>query len=111
MNAERVNKVKEKMDFLGFKDISTKRQKKNGTQIFELPIKCGNTYIKVGTFKSGYVRRMNHCYTPYQLNKCKSRDRYFKLISQLLWSFLCCSLACFNFHSCSHLGMNLPSAT
>ena len=70
--------VKEKMDFLGFKEITTKRQKKNGTQIFELPIKCGNTYIKVGTFKSGYVRRMNHCYTPYQLNKCKPTTEYWK---------------------------------
>jgi hypothetical protein len=70
--------VEEKMDFLGFKDVSTKRQKKNGTQIFELPIKCGNTYIKVGTFKSGYVRRMNHCYTPYQLNKCKPYTEYYK---------------------------------
>ena len=70
--------VKEKMDFLGFKDISTKRQKKNGTQIFELPIKCGNTYIKVGSFQSGYIRRMNHCYTPYQLNKCKYVPQYYK---------------------------------
>ena len=51
------------MEFLKWKDISTKRQRKNGTQIFELPIKVGrgNTNIKVGSFKSGYVRRMNHC--------------------------------------------------
>ena len=70
--------VKEKMDFLGFKEITTKRQKKNGTQIFELPIKCGNTCIKVGSFKSGYIRRMNHCYTPYQLNNCKYVPQYYK---------------------------------
>ena len=70
--------VKEKMDFLGFKEVTTKRQKKNGTQIFELPIKCGNTYIKVGSFESGYIRRMNHCYTPYQLNKCKYVPQYYK---------------------------------
>ena len=68
------------MEFLKWKDVSTKRQRKNGTQIFELPIKVGrgNTNIKVGSFKSGYVRRMNHCYTPYQLNKCKPYTEYVK---------------------------------
>ena len=68
------------MEFLKWKDVTTKRQRKNGTQIFELPIKVGrgNTNIKVGSFKSGYVRRMNHCYTPYQLNKCKPHTEYVK---------------------------------
>ena len=68
------------MEFLKWKEVSTKRQRKNGTQIFELPIKVGrgNTNIKVGSFKSGYVRRMNHCYTPYQLNKCKPTTEYWK---------------------------------
>ena len=68
------------MEFLKWKDISTKRQRKNGTQIFELPIKMGrgNSNIKVGSFKSGYVRRMNGCYTPYQLNKCKPHTEYVK---------------------------------
>ena len=72
--------VREQMDFLGFKEITTKRQKKNGTQIFELPIKNGHskTKIRVGSFKSGYIRRMNHCYTPYQLNKCKYVPQYYK---------------------------------
>ena len=68
------------MEFLKWKEVSTKRQRKNGTQIFELPIKGGRgcTNIKVGSFKSGYVRRMNHCYTPYQLNKCKPTTEYWK---------------------------------
>jgi hypothetical protein len=67
------------MEFLKWKEVSTKRQRKNGTQIFELPIKGGRgcTNIKVGSFKSGYVRRMNHCYTPYQLNKCKPTVDYY----------------------------------
>ena len=66
MNSSEIMSV---MQLLGWKDVSTKRQRKNGTQIFELPIKGGRgcTNIKVGSFKSGYVRRMNHCYTPYQL--------------------------------------------
>ena len=90
MNAEKVNGLKDKMQFLGFKDISTKRQKKNGTQIFELPIKMGrgNSNIKVGSFKSGYVRRMNGCYTPYQLNKCKYVPQYYKDYSFLSFFLL-----------------------
>jgi len=68
------------MEFLKWKDVSTKRQRKNGTQIFELPIKMGRgcKNIQIGSFKSGYVRRMNGCYTPYQLNKCKPTTEYYK---------------------------------
>ena len=67
-------------EILGWKDITTKRQKNNGTQIFELPIKFyhGGGKIKVGSFKRGYVRRMNGCYTPYQLNKCENYDHFYK---------------------------------
>ena len=72
--------LKEQTDLLGWKDITTKRQKKNGTQIWELPIKFyhGGGKIKVGSFESGYVRRMNGCYTPYQLNKCEPNVEYYK---------------------------------
>ena len=67
-------------EILGWKDITTKRQKNNGTQIWELPIKFyhGGGKIKVGSFKRGYVRRMNGCYTPYQLNKCENYDHFYK---------------------------------
>ena len=66
-------------EILGWKDITTKRQKNNGTQIFELPIKFyhGGGKIKVGSFKRGYVRRMNGCYTPYQLNKTEDYDHFY----------------------------------
>ena len=68
MNSSEIMSVTQ---LLGWKDVSTKRQRKNGTQIFELPIKCcKDMYVQVGSFRSGYVRRMNGCYTPYQLNKC-----------------------------------------
>ena len=66
------------MDLLGWKEITTKRQKKNGTRIFQLPIKMYGQYIEVGSFKSGYVRRMNGGYTPYQLNKCEPHVEYYK---------------------------------
>jgi hypothetical protein len=66
------------LDLLQMKEISTYRQQKNGTRIFQLPIKKYGQYIEVGSFKSGYVRRMNGCYTPYQLNKCENYDHFYK---------------------------------
>ena len=65
-------------EILGWKNITTKRQKKNGTTIYRLPIKKYGQYIEVGSFESGYVRRMNGGYTPYQLNKCKPCATYYK---------------------------------
>ena len=67
-----------KLDLLQMKEITTKRQQKNGTRIFQLPIKKYGQYIEVGSFESGYVRRMNGGYTPYQLNKCENYDHYYK---------------------------------
>ena len=87
MNREQYNsdpryaKVLEKMDLLGIMDISTTRQSKNGTIVWRLPIKNqwkNGKLIEVGSFKSGMVRNQNSAYSNYQLNKCKSRDRYFK---------------------------------
>ena len=66
------------LDLLQMKEISTYRQQKNGTRIFQLPIKKYGQYIEVGSFKSGYVRRMNGGYTPYQLNKCEPNVEYYK---------------------------------
>ena len=70
--------IKEQMDLLQMKEITTERQKKNGTRIFRLPIKMYGEYIEIGSFKSGYVRRMNGGYTPYQLNKRNYYDHYYK---------------------------------
>ena len=70
--------LKEQIDLLGWKDITTDRQIKNGTRIYRLPIKQYGKYIEVGSFESGYVRRMNGCYTPYQLNKCEPHVEYYK---------------------------------
>ena len=64
------------IDLLGWKDVSTKKQQKNGTIIYRLPIKMYGQYIEVGSFQSGYVRRMNGGYTPYQLNKCEPNTEY-----------------------------------
>ena len=66
------------LELLQIKEISTYRQQKNGTRIFQLPIKKYGQFIEVGSFKSGYVRRMNGGYTPYQLNKCEPNTEYHK---------------------------------
>ena len=75
----RESKIVEQMELLGIKDITTNRQVKNGTIIWQLPIKKYGQFIEVGSFKSGYVRRMNGGYTPYQLNKTEKYDHYYKL--------------------------------
>jgi len=76
-------KLQEQMDLLQMKEITTKRQNKNGTRIFQLPIKMYGKYIKVGSFKSGYVRRLEcigyRSNSSYQLNKrIESEPQYFK---------------------------------
>ena len=78
MQSRQIISVQMKLDLLQMKEITTERQKKNGTRIFQLPIKKYGQYIEVGSFKSGYVRRMNGGYTPYQLNKTEKFDHYYK---------------------------------
>ena len=78
MKLESEKEVMDAIRLLGWKEISTYKQQKNGTIIYELPILKYGSKIQVGSFQSGYVRRMNGCYTPYQLNKCESVDHYYK---------------------------------
>ena len=77
MDIRKENELYRQMDLLQMKEISTYRQQKNGTRIFQLPIKKYGQYIEVGSFQSGYVRRMNGGYTPYQLNKCENYDHFY----------------------------------
>ena len=79
MNIKREKELYKQMDLLQMKEVSTYRQQKNGTRIFELPIKKYGQFIEVGSFQSGYVRRMNGGYTPYQLNKTEKFDHYYKM--------------------------------
>ena len=77
----RYEKVWEQMQLLGIEDITTSRQNDNGTVVWRLPIKNNwrnGSYIEVGSFKSGMVRNNNSAHSNYQLNKCKSVDKYFK---------------------------------
>jgi hypothetical protein len=64
---------------LGIKEITTERQRKNGTQVFELPIQ--QMYqnlvpkpLRFATYKTGYVRNVSpYNSSSYQINKTKKR--------------------------------------
>ena len=72
--------IKEQLQLLQIEDVTTKRQKKNGTVTLKLPIKKYGKFIEVASFKSGYVRNNNCGYSNYQLNKrCESEPEYFQL--------------------------------
>ena len=78
MNSSEIMSV---MELLDIKEVTTKRQRKNGTREFKLPIKhaWGGHKIRVASFKSGYVRVQNCGYTAYQLNKrVENQPTYYK---------------------------------
>ena len=78
----RYEKVWEQMQLLGIEDVSTKRQEKNDTIVWRLPIKDQDSgiLIEVASFASGYVRNQGKsCHSNYQLNKCERDVRYYKL--------------------------------
>ena len=64
-------------DMLGIKDITTDRQRKNGTTVYELPIQ--QMYqslipkpLRFACYRSGYVRNVSEYNTSaYQINKTK----------------------------------------
>jgi len=73
--------VERMLQFLDIQEVTTKRQKKNGTREFKLPVK--DQYggeIHVASFASGYVRRTKaggHC-PSWQLNKrVESEPQYY----------------------------------
>ena len=73
----RYEKVWEQMQLLGIQDVSTRRQARNGTIVWRLPILSGkkNTYIEYASFASGYVRNQGvDCRSNWQINKCKIGD-------------------------------------
>ena len=77
------------------KDVTTQRQAKNGTREFEFPCSTyenTNEYYKkwlkkqgrslkdtprlrIACFKSGYVRKQNGTYSPYQINKTYNQEQ------------------------------------
>ena len=65
--------IERMLQFLDIQEVTTERQKKNGTREFELPIKdsWSGKKIRVASFASGYVRNQNSASSNYQLNKTK----------------------------------------
>ena len=58
-------------------DVSTLRQKANGTRIFQLP-----NGDKIGSFQSGYVRRCNDNSRHYQINRVYKQNIQYTVISE-----------------------------
>ena len=62
---------------LGIKDITTERQRKNGTTVYELPIQqmwqtLDPKPIRFACYKSGYIRNVSeYNSSAYQINKTK----------------------------------------
>ena len=83
MGDTRYEKVWEQMQLLGIEDVTSKRQAKNGTRVWKLPIKNewnNGSFIEVASFKTGYVRNNNSASSNYQLNKrCEGEPEYFQL--------------------------------
>ena len=73
--------MKDRVDALGFfklmgiKEITTSRQKKNGTTVYELPIRKlhyngKSLAYKYAIYESGYIRNVSdHCSSPWYINK------------------------------------------
>jgi len=73
--------VERMLQFLDIQEVTTKRQKANGTREFKLPVKDQyGAEIHVASFASGYVRRTKaggHC-PSWQLNKrVESEPQYY----------------------------------
>ena len=72
------------MKLLEIKEITSRRQARNGTRAFKLPMRYYSEYdsrwnydIVLSSFKSGYVRKT--CYDrEYQINKVKKTSKYHK---------------------------------
>ena len=60
----------------GIKEVTTPRQRVNGTMVFKLP----NGEL-IGSYKSGYVRRCDRNRTIYQLNKVYKQDTRYTIFS------------------------------
>ena len=66
------------------KEVTTQRQAKNETRVFEFPVPARKRFknserLKLACFKSGYVRNQNSCSSNYQLNpqyKAKTRTMF-----------------------------------
>jgi len=73
----KIKDILEIFDIMNIKDVTTDRQKKNGTTVFEIPYKNplnpAQKY-QFAEYKTGYVRNLNN-WCCYQINKRKTNKR------------------------------------
>ena len=62
------------MKSLGINEITTLRQKVNGTRAFETPFKVRKKPVRFYSYRSGYVRIDRNCHSTYQINKTYDVD-------------------------------------
>ena len=70
--------IRDKLNFLQIQEVTTKRQKANGTREFKLPVNDPHgDAIHVASFATGYVRRTKATgRSDWQLNKTRKSKRY-----------------------------------
>ena len=62
------------MKSLGINEITTSRQKVNGTRAFETPFKVRKKPVRFYSYRRGYVRIDRNCHSIYQINKTYTVD-------------------------------------
>ena len=76
------------------KEVTTQKQAQNGTREFEFPVTCWTKQVikwnngkkpdedrlRIAVFKSGYVRKQNGAWTPYQLNPVYKQNQQWMYI-------------------------------
>lgn len=56
------------MKYLGINEITTPRQRTNGTREFVLPFYVRGELVTIASYKKGYVRIDRNCHSRYQIN-------------------------------------------
>ena len=77
------------------KEVTSQTQAKNGTREFKFPVSCFSKQmikwnkgkcklpkdrLRIACFKSGYVRKQNGAWSPYQINKVYKQNKQWMYI-------------------------------
>lgn len=56
------------MEYLGVNEITTSRQRVNGTREFAIPFYVRGKQVTIASYQTGYVRIDRNCHSRYQIN-------------------------------------------
>lgn len=56
------------MKYLGVEEITTPKQRNNGTREFAIPFYVRGKRVTLASYQTGYVRIDRNCYSRYQIN-------------------------------------------